>query len=249
MRIALNATRDAGRRATRILLAERDLAALGLYGSDGSNVADRRTIAIRELTGFDILVTDDADAASAFAGIALDDGIPCVVTAESVEPDLGGRYAAAGLTLLVGSGSVAAIAVSLASHEVARSDEVTSVTMAWTVPGKPLHRGTAAAFPDPVGARWGRIVGRAPTHVEVPVDGEWAGAVATVNGRVGGERVQRVVGVADNREHLEGIALAAGALAVLAGGFGPGLHRPGDSPEAFLSAALRVGLGVAAFTQ
>lgn len=249
MRIALHAVGDAGRRAGRILLAERDLAALGLYGNDDSHVADRRTIVIRELKGFDVLATDDVDAASAFAGIALDDGIPCVLTADAVDPELGGRYAAAGLTLLIGSGSVSSIAASLASHEVARTDEAVAVTVAWTIPGKPLHRGRAAAFPDPVGGRWGRLVGRSPDRIEVPVAGEWAGAVATVRGRVAGELVQRVVGVADHRGHLEGIALAAGTLAVLAGGFGPGLHRPGDAPEAYLSAALRVGLGVAAFTE
>ena len=249
MRIALHAVGDAAQRAGRILLAESDLVALGLYGHGGSHVADRRTIAIRELTGFDILVTDDVDAASAFAGIALDDGLDCVVSAAAVDADLDQRYAAAARTLLVDSGSVSSIAACLASHEVARTDGVAAVTMAWTVPGKPLHRGQAIAFPDPVGGRWGRRVGRSPEQIEVPVEGEWAGASVTVLGRVAGESTRRVVGVADHRGHLEGIALAAGALAILAGGFGSGLHRPGDAPEAYLAAALRVGLGVAAITR
>lgn len=249
MRIALHAVGEAGRRAARILLAERELTALGLYGHGSSHVADRRTIAIRDLEGYDILVTDDVDAASAFAGIALDDGLDCVLSADKVDGDLAERYARAGHTLLVGSGSVASIATSLASHEVARVDEVSAVTMAWTIPGKPLHHGLAVAFPDPVGGRWGRLAGRSPDRIEVPVDGEWAGASVTVTGAIGGEAVRRVVGVADHREHLEGISLATGALAVVAGGFQAGLHRPGDSPDAFLTAALRVGLGVAAFTQ
>jgi hypothetical protein len=248
MRIALHAVGDAGRRAGRILLAEQDLAALGLYGYSGSPVADRRTMVIRDLDGYDLLITDDADAASAFAGIALDDGLHCVLATDHVAPGLGDRYAAAGLTLLVGSGSVAAIASSLASHEVARTDTVGSVTVAWTVPGKPLHRGIAAAFPDPVGARWGRRVSSSPEAIEVPVSGEWAGAMATITGRLDGETVQRIVGVADHRGHLDGIALAAGALAVAEGAFAPGLQRPGDSPEAFLTAALRVGLGVAGYS-
>jgi len=75
MRIALHAVGDAGQRAGRILLAERDLDALGLYGHSGGRVADRRTMAIRELEGFDVLVTDDVDAASQFAGIALDGSV------------------------------------------------------------------------------------------------------------------------------------------------------------------------------
>lgn len=249
MRIALHAVGDAGERAGRILLAERELVALGLYGHGGSHVADRRTIAIRDLSGYDVLVTDDVDAASALAGIALDDGLHCVVAAETVDAGLAARFATAGRTLLIGSGTVASIAASLASHEVARTDEPLSVSMAWTVTGKPLHRGVAVAFPDPVGGRWGRRTGRSPERIEVPVEGQWAGASVTVSGRVGGEPVRRVVGVADHRGHLEGIALAAGALAVTSGGYREGLHRPGDSPEAYLAAALRVGLGVATFTQ
>lgn len=249
MRIAIHAVGEVGRRAGLILLAERDLAALGLYGQQGSRVGDRRTIAIRELAGFDPLATDDRPAAAALAGIAADDGVSCVVAADGVGDDVARRFTGSGLTLLVGA-NLSGIAESLAAHEAARTDQVSETTAAWTVPGKPLRKGKAVAFPDPVGARWGEVVSEQGTTIgiRVPIEGEWAGAAATVHGEVDGETVQRVVGIADLGLHLDGIALAAGALVVAEGAIPPGVRRPGDHPEVYLSAALRIGLEVAAYS-
>ncbi|HSM01954.1 MAG TPA: hypothetical protein VK960_05890 [Acidimicrobiia bacterium] len=249
MRIALHSVGEVGRRAGLVLLGERDLIALGLYGHQGRRREDRRTIVIRELDGFDPLVTDDTDAASGLAGIAADDGISCVVTADEIDPEIAARFTDSGLTLLTGA-NVSGIAESLAAHEVARTDRVTETTAAWTVPGKPLRKGEAVAFPDPVGARWGEAAERTneTTRIEVPIEGEWAGASATVSGAADGEPVQRVVGIADLRMHLEGLALAAGAIVVAEGSIPPGVHRPGDHPEMYLDAALRVGLEVAAYS-
>lgn len=249
MRIAIHAVGEVGRRAALILLAERELVALGMYGHQGTPVSERRTIKIRELTGYNPLATDDADAASALAGIAADDGVSCVVTVDEVEPEIAKRFAEAGITLLLGA-NLSGIAESLAAHEVARTERVTATSAAWTVPGKPLRRGEAVAFPEPVGARWGEVVTRQEraTGVSVPIEGEWAGAAAMVRGHVAEDAVERVVGVADLRNHLEGIALAAGALVVVEGSIPPGVHRPGDHPEEYLAAALRVGLEVAAYS-
>jgi hypothetical protein len=57
-----------------------------------------------------------------------------------------------------------------------------------------------------------------------------------------------VVGIADLGPHLYGIALAAGALVVAERSIPPGVHRPGDHAEAYLSAALRMGLEVASYS-
>jgi hypothetical protein len=249
MRIAVHAAGEAGRRAALILLAERDLVALGMYGFQGP-VSERRTIKIRELTGYNPLATDDVPAASGLAGIAADDGISCVVTADEVDPEVTQRFVDAGLTLLVGA-NLSGIAESLTAHEVARTDQVTGTITAWTAPGKPLRRGAAVAFPEPVGARWGEDAGHHDhsIRIRVPIEGEWAGASAAVTGDVDGERVQRVVGVADLGQHLDGIALAAGALAIAEGSISPGVHRPSDHPEEYLAAALRVGLEVAAYSE
>jgi hypothetical protein len=197
---------------------------------------------ITELAGYEILVTDDPSP-SPIAGIAATDGLACV-TAAPVEEETAHRFEAAGLTLVTDAG-LSAIARSLARHEAARVDVVGATSAAWTVPGKPLRRGIGVGFPDPVGARWGEEV---PGGIEVPVPGVWAAASATVAGVVDGNGVERVVGVADHHHHLEAIALAAAALAVASGAYGPGAHTPDDAPEPYLVAALRVGMGVAAFT-
>lgn len=242
MRIALHPTAEVGTRVGLILLAERSLIALGLYGGVGELGADRRTMRISALTGFDLLVTDDPDPV-ALVAIAVEDGLSCVVSG-SVPSAVAARFIAAGRTLLTGA-DLRGIATTLAAHEVARIEGPTEVTAAWTVPGKALRHGTGVGFPEPVGARWGLPV---PGGIEVPVGGSWAGAAATISSHVDGDRAERVVGVADQRDHLAAIALAAGAIAVARGGYPPGAHTPADNAEAYLTAALTAGLGVAAYS-
>jgi hypothetical protein len=251
MRIALNAAGEVGRRAARILLAERDLEALGLYGHRGGT-EDRRTMAITELTGFSVLVTDEPAAADAlgFARIAADDGLSCVLAATpEVDADLGAAFRDSGKTLLIGADLASGIAETLAAHEAARIEGETGVTVAWTISGTPRRRGEAIPFPDPIGARWGTEVpgpaGDTVRRFEVPVEGPWGAAMAKVQT---GRRRARVVGVADLGDHLAAIALAAGALVVAGGGLPPGVWRPADAATTFLGAALRVGMDVAAFT-
>ena len=259
MRIALHADGDVGKRTGRILLAEADLTALGMYGHR-MGAADRRTMSISSLDGFDPLVTDAPDAKS-FAAIAADEGLSCVVAGSPrIDRRLARRFLDRGLTLVVGAGLAGGIAEVLAAHEMAATDRETSVRIGWTAPGRPLRRGEAIPFPDPVGPRWAERIGRAPrrrrrsgggpvvTRYEAPITGEWAGAVVRVAGERGGRRVEQVVGVADQGAHLAAIALAAGALAVAEGAYPPGVHRPAVAAEAYLGAALRIGLGVATHT-
>ncbi len=242
MRVAVNSLGEAGTRAGLILLAERSLTALGVYGG-GTLTADRRTTRISSLSGFDVLVTDDPQP-SALAAIAVEDGLSCV-TAAAVDPEVAGRFGAAGRILLTGA-DLRGLAATLGAHERLASDAPVQSTVAWTVPGKALRRGVAVGFPDPVGARWGRPVA---AGVEVPIGGSWAGASVTVTARRNGKTVQRLVGVADQREHLEAIALAAGILVVAGGSLAPGAYQPADAAVAFLEGALGVGLGVAAHTE
>lgn len=242
MRVALNSLGEAGTRAGLILLAERSLIALGIYGG-GTLTADRRTTRISSLSGFDVLVTDDPEP-SAIAAIAIEDGLSCV-TAAAVDPEVAARYGDSGRTLLTGA-DLRGLATTLAAHEQLTAQAPVHSTVAWTVPGQALRRGVAVGFPDPVGARWGRQV---PSGVEVPISGSWAGASVIVIARRNGKTVQRLVGVADQREHLEAIALAAGTIVVATGGTAPGAYQPADVAVAFLEAALGVGLGVAAHTE
>jgi hypothetical protein len=250
MRIALHATGDIGKRAGRILLGEADLAALGLYGHSGGSGEDRRTTAIRDLEGYDVLVTDAPDGA-ALARIAVEDALDAVLAVHAdVDDDVAAAAESAGLTVLTGASLAGGIAETLAAHEAAAAGEEISVRIAWTVAGSPRRRGVAIPFPDPVGARWGKTVSDEGHTVRqvAPVSDTWAGAVATVTGRSGGRRLQRTVGVADDADHLAALALAAGALAVASGAYAAGVRHPADAADAYLAAALRVGLGVAAFT-
>lgn len=257
MRIALHADGEVGRRTGRILLAERDLTALGIYGSEGGT-EDRKMTRIADLTGSDALVTDAPDSRS-FALVAAEEGVSCVVGADlRVDRRLARRFLDAGLTLLIASGLGGGIAETLASHEQARTERNTSITIAWTTSGRPLRRGRGIPFPDPVGPRWASRVGRRirrRDRAEVPiarfvapVPPPWAGALVRVAGLHDEHPVDQVVGVADQGPHLEAIALAAGAVSVARGSYPPGVHRPSVAAEAYLQTALDMGLGVASYT-
>jgi hypothetical protein len=250
MRLALHADGPVGRRAGRILLGERDLTALGRYGDAEARIEDRRTTAIRNLAGYRVLATDAPDGI-AFARIAVDDGVHAVLSADvEVPDDLAAAALASDLTVLVGADLGPGIAETLAAHEAARTTRPVHLRVAWTEPGTPLRRGVAVPFPDPVGPRWGRVVESQGSveRVVVPIPAPWAGALATVSGRVLGRRRERTVGVADDHDHLRAIALAAGVLAVAGGSYEPGVKRPGDAASAYLEAALRVGMDVASFS-
>ena len=257
MRIALHADGDIGKRAGRILLAESALTALGMYGHT-KGAEDRRTTSISSLTGYDPLVTDAPDARS-FALVAAEEGVSCVVTGEPrIDRRLTRSYLDKGLTLLVASDLSGGIAETLASHELATTDGDTTVTMAWTFNGRPLRRGEAIPFPDPVGPRWGsrvrrvrrfrKRIGPSMARFSSPVRGDWAGAVVRVTGDRDGRTIEQIVGVADHAAHLGAIALVAGAIAVAKGSYPPGIHRPAVAADSYLGAALNIGLGVASHT-
>ncbi|MFQ5947508.1 MAG: hypothetical protein ACE5KX_01430 [Acidimicrobiia bacterium] len=258
MRIAIHATEEVGTRAGRIMLAERDLKAMGLFEYEGRKFDDRRIVPATELAHFDVVVSDDLHRPERLAEIAAEASISCVLRADFVPlDDLEARFSGPGTTLLVGANLAQGIAATLAAHELARTNEVLDLTLGWTVEGRPRRRGEAIPFPDPVGARWAQEVevddsdGRdsVPVHRFVaPIEGEWAGAMARVTGVDGDGVAQRVVGVADHVNHLEAIALAAGALAVAANGYEPGVRRPEEAPERYLEAALGIGMAVATYT-
>lgn len=253
MRLALHPTTEIGQRAGRILLAEADLEALGIYGRRGPGTEDRRSTAINDLAGFRLLVTDDRTGPLDLASIALADGLSCVLSAEADPPSsLADRFSEQGLTLLAGA-SLPGLAEALRFHPEARVENESEVLIAWTVEGKPLRRGRAVPFPNPLGARWGRPFPPRPhdppewRRVEVPVEGPWAGALARVGGTDGGHDGERLVAAADHGRHLEALALAAGALCVARGAMRPGLCRPADAADAYLAEAARLGLALAGF--
>lgn len=246
MRIALNAIGEVGVRTGRILTAERDLIALGLYGDTASLGQDRRTITISSLEGFDLLVTDDVDEGSALARLAVADGLSCALPGEAPD-DVRDLFEQSESSVLITHCSIEGLAETLAAHEAARADDIAETVIAWTEEGKPLRNGEAVGFPDPVGARWGkrRRSAGTTTRIAVPVDSDWAGATATVVTKSGREK--RIVGVADEVKHLEALSLAAGAVAAVRTDL-TGVITPDDIAEDYLATALSMGLGVAAYT-
>lgn len=249
MRLALHPAGEIGHRAGRILLAEPGLEALGIYGHRSPTTEERRATAITSLAGFAVLATDDTVAPLDLAAIAVDDGLSCVLAADlDPGPDLAARFATRGLSLLVAA-SLPGLAEALAHRAEAGGSG--GLLLAWTRQGKPGRRDTAIPFPEPVGARWGTRLPPRPgdppgdTRVEVTLEGPWAGALARVTSGTGRRRVERLVAVADDRLHLEAIALAAGALLLAGGGVPPGAWRPRIVGAGYLAACLGVGLEVA----
>lgn len=250
MRIAFHHVDDAGLRAGRILLGERRLTALGVVGRRPSRATDRRLEPAADLSAYDVLVTDDVDDPLARAEEALAAEINCVLWHDGNEDvaALGHAFAERGRTLLVGANLASGIAPCLASHETARSNEVLEIAIAWTEPGRPLRRGEAIPFPEPIGARWAkeRKTDGGDRRFVAPVDGEWAAAMARTTAGTSDGVVARIVGVADLAAHLEGLALAAGAVSVAE--YPYGLATPALRPDAYLVAALDAGLDVAAYS-
>lgn len=242
MRIALQNTSEVGYRTGRILLGDRRVEALGLVDKDPTDRDDGRLERAYDLARYDLVVTDSEEPGGIIAR-ALAAGISSVVW---VEPEPETLESPPDRVVLTGANLASGVAPCLASHEVARVSSVSRVTIAWTEPGSQLRSGEPLAFPDPVGGLWGRPHG--PNAFVAPVSGEWAGAMATVTSGEAGAAATRIVGVSDLAPHLEAISLAAGAMAVGAGAFPPGVRMPPDAAEAFLAEALGVGLDVAAYT-
>lgn len=249
MRLALHPTGETGHRAGRILLAEPGLEALGVYGHRSPAAEERRATAITSLAGFAVLASDDAVAPLDLAAIAVEDGLSCVLAADvQPGPELAARFAGRGLSLLVAA-SLPGLAEALA-HRVETGGR-DPLVLAWTRPGKPGPREVAVPFPAPLGARWGTRLPTRPgdppdeTRVEVALEGAWAGALARVTTGKKRKRRERLVAVADDRLHLEAIALAAGALLLAGGGAPPGTCRPRAVGPGYLAACFGVGLEVA----
>lgn len=238
MRVALHATSDVGLKAGRLLLGEEALETLGILDQP-VDTREPRVRRITSLEGFDVAVTDDP-----YIGIASDAlaaGIPLVVW---VDGD-GFDASAATVPVLTGANLATGIARALAAREA--PSQPTATVVAWTEPGKPLRTGEPVTFPDPVGARWGKVRRRERTWTEVvvPLAGDWAGAVV----RTTFDGTTRILGIADDATHLEALALLAGAVVLANGPHPAGRLIPEDLADAYVLAALRAGLDIASFTK
>ena len=241
-------------RAGRILLGEASLTTLGLVGRRPTGDSDDRVERAGPLSTYDVLVSDDLDQPEVQVEAALEAGISCVLWDDgSTLERFHEPFASAGRTLLVGCNASLGLGTTLAAHEAAvveesPGDTVLGIEVAWTEPGRPLRRGEAIAFPEPVGPRWAAALEDSDSQQRfvAPISGDWAGAVARVTvGSPHGVNI-RILGVADLASHLEGLALAAGAVAI--DEYAYGLTTPEARAEHYLAAALNAGLDVASYT-
>lgn len=248
MRIAIRQSNEVGLRAARVILGERDLDTLALLDRSPRRRHDARVVRTDTLDGFDALVIDDLAEIEDVAERCLDAGVSLCVWNEFDAGPLDGAFIDRTASILTGANVASGIAPCLAAHERARGGHVMDVTTAWTEPGKPLRRGEAVPFPDPVGARWAR---RRPNGdgdaLVAPIGGEWAAAMARVTSATDAGVVTRIVGIADLAPHLEALALAAGAITLARAAFPLGETTPPDASEAYLAALLNAGLDVASY--
>lgn len=248
MRIAVHHTSEVGVRCGRILLGERSLIEMGVVDRD-ARTEDPRIRRTDDLLGFDVVVTDDPQPA-AIVERSLAAGISCVlwIDGDDLVDTYEADFVAIDRTLLVGANLAAGLAPSLAVHESLGREEILESTIGWTEPGRPLRRGEALAFPDPVGGLWAaeRPERSGFRAFAAPTSSRWAGAMAKVTLVTSDGVATRIVGVADLAPHLEALALAAGALTI--GAYGWGVQRPPVAADRYLDAMIAAGLGVATHT-
>lgn len=238
MRIALHPTSEVGIKAGRLLLGEQTLETLGVLDRPVDS-REPRVQRINSLEGFDVAVTDDPDLGIAENAIAA--GVPLVVWVDADALDTSNATA----PIMTGANLSTGIARALVTRESA--SQPTATLLAWTEPGKSLRTGEPITFPDPVGARWGKIRNRVGTTTEVvvPVPDDWAAVVVHATF----DTTTRILGIADVASHLEALALAAGAVVTAEDSHPPGRLLPEAVADDYVLAALRAGLDIASFTK
>lgn len=233
-----------------MLLAESSVEALGLIGRR-STAGDPRISTVTSLAGWDVLISDHADHLTKRYRQASDHGIPFVYPGNQLPGEDGPD-----IPVIAGANRSAGLAACLAAVESSRRGNPLEVVVGWTEAGTPLRRGHPLAFPQPIGHRWAleadTVWPDAPSgtaFLSAPIEGPWAGVTARVTIATQEGVEVRTMGVADDALYLDGIALAAAAMAVDAAMLPVGLHYPTAAADAYLDAALRAGLEVATFVE
>jgi len=234
MRVALDVSTEVGARAGRVLFAEDSVEYVGLT-QPSSQTRSRRTGPAGDLASYDVIVSDGATPSTDLVARASVLEIPLVLWLD--EPSL--HRGSSTVPVIAAANVGSALSHSLLHHPSAEIDEGDVVTIAWTEPGSPLQKGTAIAFPDPLGVLWARK--RSEQRLVAHTDDEWGGAVISVTGDAG----DRVIGVADHAAHLEALTLAATALIAAEGAYEPGIQDAIAQGEKLMARALDLELEVA----
>lgn len=242
-RVALHVGGELAVRATRVLLAESGVE-VGLFDDESKS---GRLHQVEALNEWDVLVVEEMSAtARPHVDAAFELAIPVVLATET--PPLSGPS----VTMVVGVLEGARLAAALADMGLVTNNELIDARLAWTVPGPPLTDGVAVTFPDPIGPLWAHREPHPTTEfasggLAAPTDGQWRGITARLATGSGDGVHQQTYGVVDDRQFLDGVVLAAAALAAAQGAYPPGHNGPGDSAGIFLRIAQESGMDIASF--
>lgn len=243
-RIAVYATGDLAVRLSRVILAETGTE-IGLFDEDS---ARGRVHRVEQLAEWDVLVVDEVSIGSRVhieRALALEK--PVVLAEDDASFDT------AAATVVSGARDGARLAEALARSGLGGTEELLDAQLAWTVPGHPLRIGVGVTFPDPVGALWAdsERIPELPfpaTGMAAPINAPWRAVTARLTMAAEGGITQRVFGIADDRNFLDAVTIAAAALTAADGAYPKGTSGPGDPDGQFLRTAEASGLHIAAFT-
>ena len=234
MRIAIDGTDEIAARTARVLFAEQGVSHIGFMQS-GMPRLGKRTAAAEDLETYDVILSTGETAATDLIARASVLGVPLVLWHD--EPGL--HRGPSTMPVVTSANLGSGLAPSLVHHPSAAVTSSDTVTIAWTEPGRPLRKGEAVTFPDPVGPTWAEKRGNG--HLVARTPDEWSGAIVTVRGP-GGERI---VGVSDLGTHLEALTLASVALLTAGGTYGPSIGDASERGGELLEKAMEMELDVA----
>jgi len=237
MRIAIDGTDEIAARTARVLFAERDVSHIGFMQS-GMPQLGKRTAPAEDLETYDVVVSTGETAATDLIARASVLGVPLVLWHD--EPGL--HRGPSTMPVVVSANLGSGLAPSLVHHPSAAVTSSDTVKIAWTELGRPLRKGEAVTFPDPVGPRWAAKRGNG--QLVARTTDEWSGAIVTVRGP-GGERI---VGVSDLGTHLEALTLASVALLTAGGTYGPSIGDASEHGAELLERAMEMELDVAVWS-
>ena len=231
MKIALWCYSPVAVRAARVLAADPEVDAVGIYSGSQQIPREFPPVSASDLEDWDVLTTDGSLPKGSV------DLPPRVVTSQ-YEPG----------PAVNGANLISGIAGSLAALELAHGGQV---GVAYTVPGSVHRTGRRLRFPSPMRSLHGRAVAQAPLPgavgeaLEAASPGPWAGVLVWRS--VAGTE-ERILGVADDRLFLEAIALAATSVAAGRGAYSDSPAVAYEAPADFVEAAVGSGLSVASYS-
>lgn len=217
MRVAIHQTSPIAGRCAEVLLADRSVDMLGVL--DAKRTGPKITT-VEDLGDWDLLVSDAADAGPLVTR-ATQAGIPLVIRGPVGPP----------ITIPV----LTEVSLETIARALAASNDHRLV--ASTIRGERRRTGTRVRFPPPVGTL---SATEGPDGMLLaPTPGDWGGAIV--------DMATGTIGITDNFDFLEAIALASGALLVAAIHHEPGLIDIRHHAGMYLDIADAAGLEIARF--